>query len=91
MGADSDPSKFRLEMKKLGKTTKSFSGFSHPLSHDLNQIPYEYTVEVMNRFKALDLVDRVPKELWMEYVDNTLSLNNITAHVPLVKYFSFSI
>ena len=48
-------------------------------------------MEVTNRFKALDLVDRDPKELWMGYVDNTLSLNNIMAHVPLVKYFSFSI
>ena len=46
-------------MKKLGKTTR-------PFRYDLNQIPYDYTVEVMNRFKGLDLVDRVPEELWME-------------------------
>ena len=44
---------------KKGKTTR-------PLRYDLNQIPYDYTVEVMNRFKRLDLVDRVPQELWME-------------------------
>ena len=47
-------------MKKVGKTTITFR-------HDLNQIPYDYTLEVMNRFKELDLVDRVPEELWMEF------------------------
>ena len=46
-------------MKKVGKTTR-------PLRYDLNQIPYEYTVEVRNRFKGLDLVERVPEKLWME-------------------------
>ena len=46
-------------MKKVGKTTR-------PSRYDLNQIPYDYTVEVTNRFKGLDLVDRVPEELWME-------------------------
>ena len=46
-------------MKKVGKTTR-------PFSYDLNQIPYDYTVEVRNRFKGLDLIDRVPNELWME-------------------------
>ena len=46
-------------MKKLGKNTR-------PFRYDRNQIPYDYTVEVTNRFKGLDLVDRVPKELWME-------------------------
>ena len=51
--------KFRLKLKKVGKTTR-------PLRCDLNQIPYDYTVEVRNRFKGLDLVDRVPDELWME-------------------------
>ena len=51
--------KFRLRLKKVGKTTK-------PCRYDLNQIPYDYTVEVVNRFKDLDLVDRVPEELWME-------------------------
>ena len=49
--------KFRLKLKKVGKTTG-------PLRYDLNQIPYDYTVEVMNRFKGLDPVDRVPEELW---------------------------
>ena len=46
-------------MKKEGKTTR-------PLRYDLNQIPYDYTVEVTNRFKGLDLIARVPEELWME-------------------------
>ena len=46
-------------MKKVGKITR-------PLNSDLNQIPYDYTVEVANRFKGLDLIDRVPEELWTE-------------------------
>ena len=46
-------------MKKVGKTTR-------PFRYDLNQIPYDYTVEVTNRFKGLDLIDRVPEDLWME-------------------------
>ena len=46
-------------MKKVGKTAR-------PLRYDLNQIPYDYTVEVRNRFKGLDLIDRVPDELWNE-------------------------
>ena len=49
-------------MKKLGKTTR-------PFWYDLNQIPYNYTVEVMNRFKGLDLIDTVPEELWTEVHD----------------------
>ena len=49
-------------MKKVGKTTRQ-------LKYDLNQIPYDYTVEVRNRFKGLDLIDRVPDELWMEASD----------------------
>ena len=49
-------------MKKVGKTTR-------PLRYDLNQIPYDYTVEVRNRFKGLDLIDRVPDELWTEVRD----------------------
>ena len=49
-------------MKKVGKTTR-------PFRYDLNQIPYDYTVEVRNRFKGLDLIDRVPDELWMEVSD----------------------
>ena len=51
--------KFRLKLKKVGRTTR-------PFSYDLNQIPYDYTMEVTNRFKGLDLIDRVPEELWME-------------------------
>ena len=54
--------KFRLKLKKVGKTTRQFR-------YDLNQIPYSYTVEVRNRFKGLDLKDRVPEELWMEVHD----------------------
>ena len=49
--------KFKLKLKKGGKTTR-------PFRYDLNQIPYDYIVGVMNRFKGLDLVDRVSKELW---------------------------
>ena len=49
-------------MKKVGKTTRLFR-------YDLNQIPYDYTVEVTNRFKGLDLIDRVPEEIWMEVWD----------------------
>ena len=54
--------KFRSKLKKVGKTTR-------PFRYDLNQIPYDYTVEVRNRFKGLDLIDRVPDELWMEVHD----------------------
>ena len=53
----------RLKLKKAGKTTRS-------AKYDLNQIPYTYTLEVTNRFKGLDLVNRVPEELWTE-VHNT--------------------
>ena len=52
----------RLILKKVGKTIR-------PFRYDLNQIPYNYTVEVTNRFKRLDLIDRVPEELWMEVRD----------------------
>ena len=54
--------KFRLKLKKTGKTTR-------PFSYDLNRIPYDYTVKVTNRFKGLDMIDRVPEELWMEVRD----------------------
>ena len=54
--------KFRLKLKKVGKTTR-------PFRYDLNQIPYNCTVEVTNRFKGLNLIDRVPEELWMEVHD----------------------
>ena len=53
---------FRLKLKKMGKTTS-------PFRYDLNQIPYNYTVEMRNRFKGLDLMDRVPDELWEEIQD----------------------
>ena len=67
-GADCDSdhelliAKFRHKLKKIGKTTS-------PFRYDLNQIPYDYTVEVRDRFKGLDLIDRVPEELWMEVYD----------------------
>ena len=54
--------KFRLKVKKVGKT-------SRPFRYDLNQIPYDYIVEVTNRFKGLDLIDKVPEELWIEVHD----------------------
>ena len=53
---------FRLKLKKVRKTTR-------PLRYNLNQIPYDYIVEVRNRFKGLDLIDRMPEELWMEVCD----------------------
>ena len=57
--------KFRLKMKKVAKTTR-------PLSYDLNQILYDYTVEVRNRVKGLDLIDRMPEELWMGIVQEAV-------------------
>ena len=51
-----------MKLKKMGETTR-------PFRYDLNQIPYDYTVEVRNRFKGLDLIDRLPDELWMEVHD----------------------
>ena len=63
-------------MKKVGESTRTFK-------YDLNQIPYDYTVEVMNRFKGLDLVDRVPEELWME-VCNTVQ-EAVTKTIPKKK------
>ena len=65
LGGDCGPdhelfiAKFRFKLKKVGKTTR-------PFRYDLNQIPYDYTVEVTNRFKELDLTERVPEELWTE-------------------------
>ena len=50
------------DLKKVGKTTR-------PFRYDLNQIPYDYTVEVTNIFKGIDLIDKVPEELWMEVCD----------------------
>ena len=63
-------------MKKVGKTTR-------PFGYDLNQIPYDYTVEVRNRFKGLDLIDRVPDELWMEVHDIVQETGNKT--IPMEK------
>ena len=57
--------KFRLKLKKVGETAR-------PFRYDLNQIPYDYTVEVRNRFKGLDLIDRVPDELWNEVRHSSL-------------------
>ena len=54
--------KYRLRLKKVVKTTK-------PFRYDLNQTPYDYTVKVTNRFKGIDLIDRVPEELWTEICD----------------------
>ena len=54
--------KFRLKLNKVGKTAR-------PFRYDLSQIPYDYTVEVRNRFKGLDLIDREPDELWNEVCD----------------------
>ena len=67
--------KFRLKLQKVGKTTR-------PFRCNLNQTPYDYTVEVTNRFKGLDLVDRVPEELWME-VRNSLQV--VTKTIPKKK------
>ena len=63
-GSDHEPliAKFRLKLKKVWKTNR-------PFRYDLNQIPYDYILEVRNRFKGLDLIDRVPDELWMEVCD----------------------
>ena len=68
LGADCGPdhelliAKFRVKLKKVGKTTR-------PFRYDLNQIPYDYTVKVTNRFKGLDLIDRAPDELCAEVHD----------------------
>ena len=63
--------KFRLKLKEAGKTTR-------PFSYDLNQIPYNYIVKVTNRFKGIDLIDRVPEELWTE-------VQNIVQEVVIKK------
>ena len=54
--------KIRVKLKKVGKSTR-------PFKYDLNQTPYNYTIEVTNRFKGFDLIDRVPEELWTEVCD----------------------
>ena len=68
--------KFRLKLKKVGKTTR-------PFRYDLNQIPYDYTVEVRNRFKGLDLIDRVPDELWNQVCDIVQETGSKT--IPMEK------
>ena len=68
--------KFRLKLKKVEKTTR-------PFRYDLNQIPYDYTVEVRNRFKGLDPMDRVPDELWMEVHDTVQETGMKT--IPMEK------
>ena len=67
-------------MKKVGKT-------SRPFRYDLNQIPYDYTVEVRNRFKGLDLVDRVPDEIWKEVHDTVqeTGINTISKKKEMQK------
>ena len=68
--------KFRLKLKKVGKNTR-------PFSYDLNQIPHDYAVEVKNRFKGQDLIDRVPDELWKEVSDIVKETGIKT--IPMVK------
>ena len=68
--------KFRLKLKKVGKTTR-------PFRYDLNQIPYDYTVKVRNRFKGLDLIGRVPEELWTEVCD--IEQEAVTKIIPKKK------
>ena len=70
--------KFRLKLKKVGKTTRLFR-------YDLSQIPYNYTMEVRNRFKGLDLIDSVPDELWNEVCDIVQETGIKT--IPMEKKF----
>ena len=70
--------KFRLILKKVGKTTR-------PFRYDLNQIPYDYTVKVINRLKGLDLIDRVPDELWTEARDTVQETGIKT--IPMAKKY----
>ena len=65
--------KFRLKLKKVGKTAR-------PFRYDLSQILYDYTVEVRNRYKGLDLIDRVPDELWNEVHDTVQETGIKTIH-----------
>ena len=82
-GADCDSdhelliAKLRLKLKKVGKITR-------PFRYDLNQIPYDYTVEVRNRFKGLDLTDRQPDELWTE-VHDIVQKTGIKTTIPMEK------
>ena len=67
---------FRLKLKKVGTTTRLFG-------YDLNQIPYDYTVKVTNRLKGLDLIDRVPDELWNEVCD--IVQETVIRTIPKIK------
>ena len=67
---------FRLKLKKVGKTIR-------PFRYDLNQIPYDYTVEVTNKFKGLGLIDRVPEELWTKVHD--IGQEAVTKTIPKKK------
>jgi len=77
-GSDHEPltAKFRLKSKKVGKTTR-------PFKYDLNKIPYDYTVQMINRFKGLYLINRMPEELWM-VVHNILQ-KAVTKIIPKAK------
>ena len=77
-GSDHEPliAKFKLILKKVGKTNR-------PLRYDLSQVPYDYTVEVTNKLKGLDLIDRVPEELWMEIFD--IVLEEVIKTIPKKK------
>ena len=77
-GSDHEPlnAKFRLKLKNVGKSAGSFR-------YDLNQIPYDYTEKVRNRFKGLDLIDRVPDELWNEVCDTVQETGTKT--IPMEK------
>ena len=70
--------KFKLKLKKVGETNR-------PFMYDLNQIPYNYTVEMTNRFERVDLIDRVPKELWTEVRD--IVLEAVIKTIPKKKKF----
>ena len=77
--------KFRLQLKKVGKTTR-------PFRYDLNQILYDYTVEVRNRFKGLDLIDRAPDELWNEVRDRNYGMRFVVQEtgiktIPMEKQY----
>ena len=71
--------KFRLKLKKVGKTTR-------PFRYDLYQIPYDYTVEVSNRFKGLDLINRLPDEVWTEVHDTIHKRGLYTGTSPHGEY-----
>ena len=73
--------KFKLKLKKVGKTTR-------PFMYDLKQIPYDYTVEVRNRFNGLDLIDRVPDELWN--VKQALIFQTKASILPTKSTFLFA-